>query len=371
MASFDFITNGEFRSSLESDYSELRAALQARAFKSVHVLAGSIIEAVLIDYLIAINYQSRSQKDPLKMTLEKLIEACKDEKIISERVSDLSTVIRSYRNLIHPARIVRLNENVDENTATVAQAVVEMVVSEIAKQKKATYGYTAEQIVDKLERDPSVSPILGDILKETREVELEKLLELIPQKHLELTAFDNYGEDVYRQVVSMEICFRLAFNVVSSDIKKRVVEKYVGIIKNASENEISTYGNAFFISRDIGYLGDADKELVKKHIFHRLGDILYNSPKVLEGIGRYLNESDVVAFTDDIVKAITSTNSQASEVRKLVIEEYYNMKTEVKEIFKKRLDVWIRYDSQKAHKLHKIEEFKNALLDIEDDEIPF
>lgn len=371
MASFDFITNSEFRASLESDYSELKAALQARAFKSAHVLAGSIIEAVLIDYLIAINYQSRSQKDPLKMTLEKLIEACKDEKIISERVSDLSTVIRSYRNLIHPARIIRLNENVDENTATVAQAVVEMVVSEIAKQKKATYGYTAEQIINKLERDPSVSPILSDILKETKEVELEKLLELIPHKHFELTAYENYGEDIYRQAVSMEICFRLAFDIVSLDIKKRVVERYVGIIKNAGENEISMYGNAFFISRDMRYLGDADRELVKKHILHRLADILYNSSKVLEGIGGYLSESDAISFTDEVVRAITSTHSRATEVRKQVIEEYYNIKTEVREIIKKRLDVWIRSDSQKAHKAHKIEEFKNALLDIEVDEIPF
>jgi hypothetical protein len=54
MAKFDFISDERFRASLQSDYSELGKAGQAEAWKAVHVLAGSIIEAVLA-------YTKRSQ----------------------------------------------------------------------------------------------------------------------------------------------------------------------------------------------------------------------------------------------------------------------------------------------------------------------
>jgi hypothetical protein len=370
VATFDFITNDEFRASLNSDYGELKSALGCKAYKSVHVLAGSIIEAVLVDYLIAINYQARSQKDPLKMTLEKLIEACKDEGIVTERVSDLSTVIRSYRNLIHPARIIRLNEKVDENTATVAQALVEMIIGEIAEQKKLSYGYTAEQIVKKLERDPSVVPILGDILKETREMELERLLlNIIPQHHFELFAYEEFDENG-QKILILETCYRMAFDLVSTDIKKRAVETYVGLIKNASESEISIFGNGFFLSRDMRYLSDDDRELTKKHIFHRLSSILEIAPKILEGIGSYLNKSDVTMFTDDVVRAIASNHRNSSEIFNRIVSESTTMRSEVLEMFKGRLDDWIKhYTPQFESKARIIEELKNTLWC--DDDIPF
>jgi hypothetical protein len=42
MASFDFITDAEFRAALESDYRELNTAMDAGLWKAVHILAGSI-----------------------------------------------------------------------------------------------------------------------------------------------------------------------------------------------------------------------------------------------------------------------------------------------------------------------------------------
>jgi hypothetical protein len=51
---FDFVSGDDFRTPLESDYAELEACLTAGAWKSAHVLAGSIVEAVLIDYLVAV-----------------------------------------------------------------------------------------------------------------------------------------------------------------------------------------------------------------------------------------------------------------------------------------------------------------------------
>src|SRR5262249_17012038 len=146
MAAFDFITNEEFRASLEADQAELLASMGAKAWKAVHVLAGSIIEAVLLDYLIASEYHSRPPQDLLKMDLHKGIDACLAEGVLTSKTAQLSVVVKDYRNLIHPGRSVRLSEKVDENSAKVAQALVEMIVAEVAKKKSEKYGNTAEQL---------------------------------------------------------------------------------------------------------------------------------------------------------------------------------------------------------------------------------
>jgi len=143
MTMFDFVAGEGFRSSLESDYRELNVAMEARAWKAVHILAGSIIEAILIDYLVASNYKNTPRNDLLKLDLDKAISACKQENVLSEKAASLATVVRLYRNLIHPGRIERLGEKVDENGAKIAQALVAIVVDEISQRSQEKFGYTA------------------------------------------------------------------------------------------------------------------------------------------------------------------------------------------------------------------------------------
>jgi hypothetical protein len=40
-----------------------------------------------------------------------------------------------------------MNEKIDKNSATVAKALVEIIISEVAEKKRASYGVTAEQIL--------------------------------------------------------------------------------------------------------------------------------------------------------------------------------------------------------------------------------
>src|SRR2546423_1015687 len=160
MPTFDFIATPEFRQSLESDYAELLKCAEAEAWKSVQVMAGSIVEALLIDYLV-VTASKRTGKDPLKMDLAEAVTICKLEKVISDRSADLSSVIRSYRNLIHPGRLVRLNEEQpSQGSGRIAIALVELIVEDVAKVRRAAFGLTAEQILSKLERDANCLPIL-------------------------------------------------------------------------------------------------------------------------------------------------------------------------------------------------------------------
>jgi len=57
MPNFDFVSDEKFRFSLEKDYQELTLSLQNGAWKAAYILAGSIVEAILIDYFLAAGYQ--------------------------------------------------------------------------------------------------------------------------------------------------------------------------------------------------------------------------------------------------------------------------------------------------------------------------
>ena len=61
--------------------------MQVGAWKAVHVLAGSIIEAVLVDYLFAIGYH---KEDPLRVSLERAITICKQKGILSEKTEHIA-----------------------------------------------------------------------------------------------------------------------------------------------------------------------------------------------------------------------------------------------------------------------------------------
>ncbi|MEX0804238.1 MAG: hypothetical protein WD688_13115 [Candidatus Binatia bacterium] len=134
---FDFITAREFREALERDYAQMRACFTAQAWKSVQVLAGSIVESLLVDYLSSTTNVGRPQKDPLRLDLAEAIALCRTEKAVSERTADLCSVIRSYRNLIHPGRAIRLAEpQASAKSAQIAVSVVDLIVDDIAHARR-------------------------------------------------------------------------------------------------------------------------------------------------------------------------------------------------------------------------------------------
>src|SRR5438034_1233810 len=110
MATFDYITSKDFRESLESDYGEMRRCFEASSWKSTQVLAGSIVEALLADYLCSTTNANRPAKDPLKLDLGEAIAICLTENVLIQRTADLCSAVKSYRNLIHPGRMIRLGE---------------------------------------------------------------------------------------------------------------------------------------------------------------------------------------------------------------------------------------------------------------------
>src|SRR5439155_3917601 len=119
MLSFDFISDEQFRASLISEYQERKDCEASCSCKAICVLAGSIVEALLVEYLVISNIRPDG-KNPLNLDLSKAIQACEADGVLRKETCSLCEVIREYRNLIHPGRSIRLNQQVSPEGALIA-----------------------------------------------------------------------------------------------------------------------------------------------------------------------------------------------------------------------------------------------------------
>ena len=115
---FKFIQNSDLKNLIERDYRELSLILfPSGAWKSTVVMAGSILEAILHDCLTAdaaIKSKALAAKNAPKKDLTKgewrlddLIQVAVELKLLpSDRADAIDTVLRDYRNFVHPMKEV-------------------------------------------------------------------------------------------------------------------------------------------------------------------------------------------------------------------------------------------------------------------------
>lgn len=322
---FNFITDEDFRGSLEADYAEMQSCMEAQSWKAVHVLAGSLVETILIDHLLSQGLLQK--KEALTLDLGGAISKCKTGQIISEKTADLCSVIRAYRNLIHPGRIIRLKERVSADTAQVAGSVVRIIVTEVSRKKLENYGYTAEQIVAKIEKDSSVEAIIPHLLNETKETEIERLLlTILPTTYLSSSKDPFVAGHLLKALAS---CFRTGFEQLDDPGKKKVTQRFVTILKEESDKAVMSYGTAFFRCSDLKYLSEQETTLVKDHLLSRCkNDPSLQVLKALPGIGGYLKETEIASFVDSLIRSATSGKNFARRARLVLEGEFANTSKE-------------------------------------------
>ena len=344
MPSFDYINSPEFRASLESDYKEMRTCAEAGAWKSAQVLAGSIVESLLVDYLTSTPNPARTQKDPLKLDLSEAISICRAEKALSDRSADLCSVVRSYRNLIHPGRMVRLNEPApDRTTCDIAIALIDLIVGEIASTRRAAVGLTAEQILSKIMRDSDCVPILPHLLKEVTDVQRERLLlQLLPDAYFSLL-----GEaDEFTAIPThLSDAFLTTLRSSTDETRARVARRFVTILREEDGKRVADYRNEFFRADEMRHLSEGDQEMVKEHLIGAVGSTHTGaSLQYIAGLAPFLKAKDCVKFLDPFVRTVLSESSIKSGLAKLARDRLLELanwtSVGVDEAMLKRLDVW-------------------------------
>ncbi len=130
---FTFIRDLSLRAIVERDYSEIQKAYSLQCWKSVIILCGGTIEAVLTDLLLANETSAKSAKSSPKTTditrwdFSNLIDVSVELKLLSQGVEKLSHSIREYRNLVHPGNEVRNKLKFDAEEAKIAFEVLNIV----------------------------------------------------------------------------------------------------------------------------------------------------------------------------------------------------------------------------------------------------
>lgn len=365
---FDFITDEEFRSVLESDYAEMRVCIENGAWKAVHVLAGSIIEAVLVDYLVG---AKKTKPDPLGMSLGQLIDACTKTGVLSEKAGELSSALKSYRNLIHPGRSVRLNESADGDGAVVAHALVSIIVRDVAASQQEQYGLTAEQIVRKFESDPSALGISELLLKDAREQEIDRvLLKVLPERYFEELQQEYPDASILDGHTKL---FRAAFAMTSDATKRKVMARFVSVLREEPGPRVQVYEEEFFRSPDMKYLKKDDRDLVKAHLLSRLKE--EPSTKLLrvaEGIGEWLTSEDVTPFVDALIRIGVSPRDAELSARAFgrLEEEAVNTPAKIDAEIIERLSQWEEvYERRERSDL--VELIREAKVAYQAYDIPF
>ncbi len=139
----EFVDDSELRNQLRSDMSAAVSALQISQFKTATVLAGSVMEALLLWALekttrpvvdaafSAVNRPIPSTKPFVEWMLGHYIEAAEVAGLIDQDTASQARLAQNFRNLIHPGKAIRRREQCDRGTALGALAGMERVASKL------------------------------------------------------------------------------------------------------------------------------------------------------------------------------------------------------------------------------------------------
>jgi hypothetical protein len=204
------------------------------------------------------------------------------------------------------------------------------------------------------------------LLKECSQLEVERLLlKIIPNRYFELKKeayrVEYPEEDGYTLNIILplfEKCFRIAFDMTPDEVKKKVTEKFVSILREEDRDMVFTYETAFFRAKDLSYLGAEDILLAKKHLLSRLeqeNTISLPLLQAVEGLGKYLEFREISNFVDLIVRTITSPEQPEELVKAAkdyIVAEFIDLDLYDKKRNKveKRLDDWIAHFEKKDKK---------------------
>lgn len=135
-----FISDAADRVALQNDISGVERAIHNGEWKAATVLAGSVIEALLLWALsqdpksaIGAAAAPKGKADLGRWDLVDLIKVAGELKIVGDHAAKQADLARDYRNLIHPAVAVRRRMVADRPTAFGAFAGMDLVTADLEK----------------------------------------------------------------------------------------------------------------------------------------------------------------------------------------------------------------------------------------------
>lgn len=145
-----WVDDADLRQSLRLDLSSTNKALAEGEWKAATVLAGSVMEALLLWRLLKeddaqvekachdlVTEKKLDKKPPTDQTfwnLHQYIEVTAALNLISDESAKQARLAKGFRDLIHPGREQRLGQQCDRATALTAAAAVEHIIRNLAEK---------------------------------------------------------------------------------------------------------------------------------------------------------------------------------------------------------------------------------------------
>lgn len=137
----EFIPDVLLRETLRGDIASANSALVNHEYKAATVLAGSVIEALLLWSLekhgeanVKATYTASPAAPLNEWSLGQMIPAAHSCRLIADDTNKQAELAQKFRNLIHPGRQSRLQDKCDRGTALGALAGIERVAIDLAKR---------------------------------------------------------------------------------------------------------------------------------------------------------------------------------------------------------------------------------------------
>lgn len=143
LPTFDFIKIEKLRQVLIRDYNEIIKCKNNACWKSVIILSGSSIEAILFDLLkqnernamtASAAPKSKGKVLPVeKWRLNSLIDTAWSLKLINKSVTALSHSAKEFRNLVHPIEEIKGNYKLEKEEAENAFLILKTLIRDLKK----------------------------------------------------------------------------------------------------------------------------------------------------------------------------------------------------------------------------------------------
>jgi hypothetical protein len=353
---FEFISDKNFKEILIRDYEELLKCYEIKATKSVLILCGSIIEAILIEYFIDCLPHGKTKDEILRLTLGQLLELAENEKVITSKIKKLSSVIQDYRNLIHPGREIRKEEKFSNEDAEIAMTLLKITLDSLRVKYSENIRYTAKDVFEKLLNDWGFQSVFGLIITKLNFSERENLLELFIESEKNAKSKYEYfqlGEETANSNDSSIKEFEEAKPFVielKPLLKKETILKYLAELLNSitTGEKVATLSLYNLFHEDISELKDDDQELIAIYMLSLLESISEESAKLanertFSTIGKYIKTKNGMNKLKEFTSfAIVNYDWKNIEPEMNVFEQIFNsLNGEIKEELKQYMNKFL------------------------------
>lgn len=374
---FNTVRDPRLRQVLESDNAELQLALENQISKASLVLAGGIVEAVLINFLLVIGYKHAPKgTEPKNMQLGDLITACEQEGALAAETVALCQVLKEYRNLIHPGRSVRNEELADEARAKVAEQLVERVVGQVDNRARRRAEWAAEATLDAiLALDNWNTEVAARRhLRTLSASEAERLVvELLPDRFAwELSAEPGIAEDPWIAFAELSRdCFRVGMTMVSPPTRAEAARRLMRELEKDPAHA-SEWLVVFFSPDLLAVLEEGEREDCLGFVLESVQAMLHGdwSIGLLRGVGPYLPASDARQVAGILTRVLVCGPDYRREwAEQTLLDEMPRLPSSSKDAARELMDKAIDGATQ-PEDAASLSELRYEIWPLEDSEIP-